>query len=181
MGLSKCIDCGASITTTTSTKKNPYLYKECGLDDVRIDGIKVHKCSKCGRMYPEIPKIKELHRVLASLICSKDGKVTGKEVKFIRKEMRMKSVEFAKLLGITSSYMSRIENETKVISSSLDKLIRTLFIIYASEDLSLAICKGTVSRLTDIPAIKTNHAENRFSLKKKDWMSSHGNQLCYAC
>jgi len=125
-----CVKCN---TAMTAIKDKPYRYTECGLDNVEIIGITVYRCESCEEEYVSIPKVKELHNVLGEMICMKDGRLLGKEVVFLRKEMRKNGREFALMLDITAEHLSRIEHDAKTVTNTLGKLIRALYMIYSHE------------------------------------------------
>ena len=60
-----------------------YHYKECGLDNVRLaNGYTVHKTP-----YGEgvsISDADQLHEVLALAVANKSGRISGKELRFLR-------------------------------------------------------------------------------------------------
>lgn len=114
-------------------KDQPYEYTECGLDEVTIIGITQYHCKACGESYVSIPKIKELHNVIGEIICRKKEMLTGKEMRFLRKEMRMKGTAYAMMLDISAEHLSRMENGAKPISLNLGRLARAMYIIYSRE------------------------------------------------
>jgi DNA-binding transcriptional regulator YiaG len=48
---------------------------------------------------PEIPHIKKLHVKIALELLYKEGALTGEEIRFLRKKMRLKAKGLAALLG----------------------------------------------------------------------------------
>ncbi len=109
----ECYNCGEKMRVI---KDRPYKYKECGLEDVTIIGVTIHVCENCGEEYVSIPRVKKLHNVIGELICKKEGRLSGSEVRFLRKDMRMTSVEFTRMLGVTPEHVSRVESAVKAVS-----------------------------------------------------------------
>lgn len=167
-----CHECGNEMTTI---KNEPYHYKECGLDDVTIVGITLHKCEECGENYTSIPKVKELHNVIGELVCKKEGRLIKKEVRFLRKEMRMKGKEFALMLSVSAEHISRVENGSKPVSNSLGKLIRALYMIYSKE--GQCVGEGTFHEITQ--AHDKDIAPFNIELNPTDWLAQDS-QL-YSC
>src|SRR5919109_5024054 len=116
-----CPNCG-SRKVEKSTEDYPY--KESGLDNVILGGIKVYRCKDCNEVMPEIPQIDTLHKLIALHIIKKNEPLTGKELKFLRKEMGLSSVELAKQFGVNKVTVSRWENDAEKIGPANDKLIR---------------------------------------------------------
>ncbi|WP_319589174.1 hypothetical protein [uncultured Desulfobulbus sp.] len=145
----------------------PYHYTQCGLDGVYLVGIKQYKCKECGEAYTEFPQIKQLHRAIGEDLCRKEEELSGKEVIFFRKEMRKNGKEFAMMLGIAAEHLSRIENGKKPISKTIDRLIRSLYIIYVRE--GVEECRGTFERV-DTGKRTPSIIPYRIELTPSDWL-----------
>ncbi len=131
--MKKCYYCDGKME---HIKYDQYQYTACGLDDVYIHGIDRYRCVECGEEFTDIPRIKQLHRVIGRKVCRKEGRLSGQEIRFLRKEMRARGTEFAKMLGVSPEYVSRIENDKSQVSETLGRLIRSLYIIYVSDELT---------------------------------------------
>jgi putative zinc finger/helix-turn-helix YgiT family protein len=107
-------------------KKGTYRYKESGLDNVYLK-INIHTCKKCNNIIPAIRKIYAIHEMIAYLLVKKSFLLNGKEIRFIRKQMHLKAVEFAKMLDVTKVTISRWENNKEKIGQASDKLIRLTY------------------------------------------------------
>lgn len=118
--------CGTCKKPMKKLRKN-YQYKESGLDNVILKGITVYKCSRCSEVVPEIVNIKELHRTIAGLLIRKKSILSGKEIVFLRKEMRLKATDLAQILGVHKVTLSRWENDKEPIGASADRLLRLLY------------------------------------------------------
>ncbi len=116
-----CPICGKK----TSKKEDLYRYTESGLDNVFLK-TDVYKC-KCGEVIVDIPNIYGLHELIAKGLVRKDSLLTGKEIKFLRKQMHLKSKELAQLLSVHKVTVSRWESEAEKVSIGNDKLIRFLY------------------------------------------------------
>ncbi len=120
-----CYQCNAQMEII---KDRPYEYKSCGLDNVVIYGVPQYKCPHCAEFYVSIPKIKQLHQLIGMTLCCQDEKLSGKEIRFLRKEVRLKQIDFASVLSIAPETLSRYENNHESPSETTDKLIRTSYL-----------------------------------------------------
>lgn len=118
--------CGTCKKPMKKRKKN-YQYKESGLDNVILKGTTVYQCPHCSEVVPEITNIKELHRTIARVLTSKKSFLSGKEIVFLRKEMRLKAKDLSQILGVHKVTVSRWENDKEPIGASADRLLRLLY------------------------------------------------------
>lgn len=119
-----CIQCGGKMTT----KRENYRYAACGLPNVTLIGVEVRRCVKCGEHEVVIPRVEELHRVLAAAVARRPSRLTKDEIRFLRKSLGYSGVDFAKLIGVTPETVSRWEKGREKIGSSAEKLIRMLVV-----------------------------------------------------
>ena len=123
----KCDECNIKMESTNEQ----YHFTECGLDNVYLlgDAVERFKCPECGEISAVIPDIRDLMHQLATGVADKQDRLTGQEVRFLRKRLKKKSVDFARMLGITPEHLSRIENghEGNDASSNLDRLVRYIY------------------------------------------------------
>ena len=72
----------------------------------------------------------DLERVLAispRILIKKASSLTGKEIRFLRKELLLKANELATVLGVTKVTVSRWENDKEKIGLTTDRLIRLFY------------------------------------------------------
>ena len=119
-----CIQCGGKLVT----KSENYRYTACGLPNVTLVGVDVTRCSKCGDHEVVIPRIEELHRVLAAAVVRQVSRLTKDELKFLRKYLGYSGVDFAKVVGVAAETISRWENGKEKIGPTTEKLIRMLVV-----------------------------------------------------
>jgi putative zinc finger/helix-turn-helix YgiT family protein len=103
-----------------------YHYTECGLDNVFLTGIPLYQCG-CGSKVPILSHIDDLHRLIADMVTTRDDRMNGKELKFVRKMMGMKAIELARKLRVTKQTISNWENEKVRMSSAYDLLLKTMY------------------------------------------------------
>ena len=119
-----CIECESTVVTRRATSEKPYAYKLSELPGVFLVGISVNVCPSCGLESPVIPRLTELHRVIAHTLHKKPTPLNGAEIKFLRKVIGVSAQKFAKGLRIDPTYLSKVENGHATVGESLDQLIR---------------------------------------------------------
>lgn len=110
-----------------------YHYQECGVTNVFLADIDVLECSSCGDRSPLIPNISDLHASIAESFALKPSLLTGAELRFIRKELKLSGREFSRLLGIDHTTLSRWENGKKSPGKPSDRLVRFFYFRYLEE------------------------------------------------
>ena len=122
-----CLTCGTQMTMSRESVK----YDDAGLPGVTLQNVEVSRCPACGDYEVALPKLGELHRVLAGAIASKRGRLVGDEVRFLRKFLGLSASDFARVIDVHPSTVSRWENgkEPIGIGKVTDRLLRALVII----------------------------------------------------
>ena len=115
----RCTECGAAQRETRQTVK----YPESGLDNVQLANVPVWVCEN-GHEELEIPAITQLHDLLTHLIIRKPARLTGREIRFLRRRAELSAQEFACRIGISPQHLSRLENDKGKKTRPLDLLIR---------------------------------------------------------
>jgi putative zinc finger/helix-turn-helix YgiT family protein len=126
----KCENCGAQMK---SGREN-YRYSECGLDTVTLANVEVRRCSACGEYEVDIPRMEELHRVIAQGVASKNARLTPQEVRFLRKYLGFSGVDFAATLDVTPETVSRWETGKKQMSPVAERALRLMVFVRAPID-----------------------------------------------
>lgn len=98
------------------------------LPSVVARGLKVTRCEACGAEAVSIPRLEELHRVVAMALVRKPGRLTGAEVRYLRKWLGWSGQDLARRFDLTKEHVSRIENGHNPISGVADRLIRLLVV-----------------------------------------------------
>jgi putative zinc finger/helix-turn-helix YgiT family protein len=117
-----CTDCGAAMVT----RKENYRYSDCGLKHVTLAGVGVSRCARCGNYEVSIPHIERLHRLIARGVIEKLTRLTGEEVRFLRKSLGWSGTDFARHMGVAEETVSRWENEAAPIGPQADRLLRLM-------------------------------------------------------
>jgi len=149
-----CSNCGE---TAKIVRKN-YCFEEMGIP-VELQKINVIECSHCGNVDPVIPNMDGLMHVLALAVVCTPCKLSGEEVRFLRKYANKSAREFSRFLHINHTHLSKIENGKTEIGASLDKLIR-LMVVNLNPEL-----KDAIKDLMElIPNITENCSEERIQI-----------------
>lgn len=116
----ECSNCGAPARVAHGT----YGLKEVGLKNVVLQGVEIVKCPKCKNEDPVIPNMNGLMRALALAVIEKPYRLTGEEVRFLRKYLRLTGEEFSRLIHVDKTTLSKWENNDDRVGDQSDRLIR---------------------------------------------------------
>jgi YgiT-type zinc finger domain-containing protein len=119
-----CPACGSKMTVSHEDLQ----YEECGLPYVVLKNIYTERCSQCDMVLRTIPKITDLHRLLALTLIKKPGPLENFEITFLRKSLGWSKTDFARKLHTQKANPTRWEHPEKPVkmSSSHDLLLRAL-------------------------------------------------------
>ena len=156
----QCRTCGKAELTAG---KETYLYTESGLPNVVLVGIEVRRCPSCGHHELVLPRVTELHRTIAHAVIRKRARLSGPEVRYLRKYLGWSGVDFARHVGVDPSTVSNWENDKEPIGAVSDRLLR-LMVAHGTpvDDYSL-------DELTKIENERQPPIEVRVSPKAKGW------------
>lgn len=165
-----CHVCGGPVIDRRVTADEPYHYTGAGLSNVYLDGIYIRRCPECDTNNPVISRLGELHGLISKTLLRKHTRLTGEEVRFLRKNAGISASAFAKLLRIVPSHLSRIENgHYEGFSPSTDKLVRMS--IALNEKYGLAFLNRLAEELSDEPEEIAETAEPVFRLRGNRWLA----------
>lgn len=166
----KCDICDAPMRERRATAKAPYYYVLGGLPHVGLVGITVYECPGHS-ISPVIPRIGELHRVIAGTFVSKPGPLTGAELRFLRKNVGLSAQKFAALLVVDPAHLSRVENgKQRALGPSTDRLARLIVTGFARggeevRKLLLAEAADRIERRKQTKTVATfKHEKNRWKV-----------------
>ncbi len=113
-----------------------YHYKECGLDNVFIEGINI--CiDDDGDEVITISAVNELHKAIALGIVSHEHGISGEELRFLRTEMGYTQAELAIFVHNDKQTIGRWERGEYDIDGSAETIIRRLAIEKLTLDVEL--------------------------------------------
>ena len=117
-----CVEC----ETPMRTRKENIRYEAAGLPHVTLRNIAVSRCPNCGNYEVEIPRLAELHRLLARVLIAKRGRLTGSEIRFLRTHLGWSREDFRKHMGATAETVSRWEKDRMAMGAAYDRVLRLL-------------------------------------------------------
>lgn len=121
----ECRECGAKAKVI----RKDYRFVESGLGNVLLKDIEVVRCSRCKAESPRIAQHDDLMCTIAVALIDKPSELAGDEARYLRKYLGFGSEEFARMLGVDRSHLSRVENGALAISRQTDRLIRALVLL----------------------------------------------------
>src|ERR1700674_5026934 len=89
-----------------------------------LHAVVVQRCSACSEEMIGIPDIQGVVRAAAMARAQSHERLTGKEVRFIRRALDMKQTEFATAMDLSAEHVSRWENNHNGIGAASEKLVR---------------------------------------------------------
>lgn len=117
----ECTNCGQLAPVV----KGSCRFDQLGIP-VRLCRIDLVKCANCGNVDPIIPNIDGLMDCLALAVIFKPYKLNGHDVRFLRKYLGKNQDEFANLLPVDTTTLSKWETDLQIIGKKSDRLIRLL-------------------------------------------------------
>ncbi len=102
-----------------------YHYTECGLNHVFIEGAGEFD-DHAGKESVTIPAIGQLHRVIAEGIVTRQARMTGRELRFLRTEMGLTQARLAAILKVAPLTVSRWERSESPVNDLAEMLVRLL-------------------------------------------------------
>ncbi|MBI2801863.1 MAG: helix-turn-helix domain-containing protein [Gammaproteobacteria bacterium] len=116
--------------------KKPLHFLECGLDDVYlVSGYEVAK-TPYGKGVA-VKNVDALLRAIGTKLATEKNSLTGKELRFLRKQMDLTQPELGKLVGLSGQQVARWEKGEYKIPGPADRLVRLLFIQNAGGSVDL--------------------------------------------
>jgi YgiT-type zinc finger domain-containing protein len=122
MKKAECSNCGAEARVV----RGDYEFKESGLRDVVLLDIELVKCGKCGNVDPILFQVDDVMNLIAVAILQKPYRLLGEELRFLRKHVDLPQEEFAKLLHVDKTTLSKWENNEDPIGIQSDLWARTV-------------------------------------------------------
>jgi putative zinc finger/helix-turn-helix YgiT family protein len=89
-----------------------------------LNAVVVQRCSTCSEEMVGIPDMQGLARAAAMARAQSPERLTGKEVRFIRRALDMKQKDFAAAMDLSAEHVSRWENDHNGIGGAGEKLVR---------------------------------------------------------
>jgi putative zinc finger/helix-turn-helix YgiT family protein len=103
----KCVQCGGVVKGT----RGAHRYTESGLSNVTLLNVEIRNCAACGEREVVIPRIEELHRLIARTIATGSARLSPEQIRFLRKWIGWSTADFALMMGVRSETVSRWEGK----------------------------------------------------------------------
>ncbi|PIW30490.1 MAG: transcriptional regulator [Rhodospirillales bacterium CG15_BIG_FIL_POST_REV_8_21_14_020_66_15] len=145
----------------TTEKRSTYHYKASGLDNVILENVVIRNEGEEDEMVL-LPRIEELHRVIALGILTAPSCMSGKELRFLRTEMGLTQEELGATLpaAVTRKTVNEWETGKSDITSNMEFVLRQLI----AERLKLKL-KLTPSELAEMCGCSAETRQIRIDTK----------------
>jgi putative zinc finger/helix-turn-helix YgiT family protein len=161
-----CWKCGHEMALI---KDEPYHCRESGLDNVFLYDIARSRCKDCGEEIVTIPNIKRLHFAIGWNLVRKKEMLMGSEVRFLRKELKLKSKDMSAALSMKPETYSCWENEKQSVSPTCDKQLRLVYILNVTEEEGRVLHKNISGMMTAMAMCPVSEP-NRIEISAADWL-----------
>ena len=108
------------------TRRENYRYDASGLPGIVLHSVHVSRCAQCGAEEVTIPRIEELHRVIARALIEKPRRLAAPEIRYLRKYLGWSGTDFARYMGTARETVSRWETGSAQMGPAADRLLRVL-------------------------------------------------------
>ena len=143
----KCDECSGNVVVDRHAVRRYYLG---GLPHVELHGVEVERCEGCGNEEVAIPRIGQLHNVLAGIMVKQPRMLAPVEIRFLRKHVGLSTAEFAEMMGVARETVSRWETGAQPMGAVADRLLRVIVLSHPPEE-SHAV-EDLLRTLNDTPA-----------------------------
>jgi transcriptional regulator with XRE-family HTH domain/DNA-directed RNA polymerase subunit RPC12/RpoP len=120
----KCSKCGQEIEKWTPVPR--YEYSRLGVPVTLLNAVSEARCPNCETV--ESTLIPNLNGLIASAAAERVGipiRLSGQEIRFLRKALNYSGMELAEKLGVRNEAISRYENDAEPMGEHLERLFRT--------------------------------------------------------
>lgn len=118
----RCPTCGEPM----DCRRETYQYTGAGLDNVFLTDAQVCHCA-CGESMVGLPALPALHQRIGELLVAKPSLLTGPEIRFLRKNLRLNGQELAHWLGVDRATIYRWESGAQTVGKAHDRLLRLIY------------------------------------------------------
>jgi putative transcriptional regulator len=160
----RCDDCGGPVTTERNAVRR---YDIGGLPHVELHGVEATRCTKCGKEGIAIPRIGQLHRVLAEAFVTQRRMLAPVEIRYLRKHIGLSAGDFAQMMGVARETVSRWETGAKPMGAVADRLLRLLVVTHEPTE-SYAV-DDFLRELNDEPAPAKLSSVPLWNSRDKGW------------
>jgi putative transcriptional regulator len=135
-------------------ERTPFQYLASGLDDVYLlSGFERYETEYGSGV--SISDVDGLHRAIAQNIAFHKKAINGKEIRFLRKQMKLSQEELGDLMGVSSQSVARWEKGEVDIPGPAELSVRGLYMSHESGKIDLVEIAKTVRAM----AVDANRQE----------------------
>ena len=120
----KCHECGAPVEIL----RKDYPYVESGLPNIILRDLEIRRCKQCANEDIVIPRLEQLHRLIARELLAKKNRLAPPEVRFLRKHLGWSQEDFARTFGVRPETVSRWETGAERMSPPAERLLRLVVV-----------------------------------------------------
>jgi DNA-binding transcriptional regulator YiaG len=96
---------------------------------ILVNSVRQISHNENGETETFIPDEQGLHKAIASKRALDPKKLTGGDIKFLRKSLGMRAKDLASTLDISAEYLSRCEAGDKTMASNVEKMLRLVVLL----------------------------------------------------
>ncbi len=136
---------GRLIANRYITADGLFHYTSCGLDNIYLkDGYVISKDEE----HYAIERLEELHDCIARTLIEGKHDLSGRELRFLRKELYLTQSQVAKMMGVDVQSVARWE-KGKSKNTIADRFVRTLYLSmkYPQENQKIQMLLNSISDL----------------------------------
>ena len=141
--MKKCPKCRGEMQVTPG--EHPY--RESGLPYVYLLNVPIATCTQCGERTVGIPRMEELHRVIAESVARRPARLGGAEIRFLRTHLGWSGKECAERMGVTPETRSRWENGHSAPEIGHERLLRLAVLLTPIERPVDASILGSIAEI----------------------------------
>lgn len=117
-------------------RKPPYHYTECGLDDIYLCGGYDIEPTPYGEAV-SIKYEEELLEAIGIFLVTEKKVLSGKELRFLRKQMDLTQAELGRWVGLSAQQVARWEKDQYDIPGPADHLLRILYLEHLGRSINV--------------------------------------------
>lgn len=117
-----CSQCGKAMKVGRENIK----YDASGLPGITLENVEVRRCPACGEYEVVLPRLEDLHAVIATAIIQKPARLTADEIRYLRKFLGWSGADFARMIGTKPETVSRWETGNAAMGVQADRLLRLM-------------------------------------------------------
>lgn len=171
----KCDDCGSPVTKERDAVRR---YDMGGLPHVELHGVEVTSCESCGKEGIAIPRIGQLHRVMAGAFVTQRRMLAPVEIRFLRKHIGLSGADFAQRMGVARETVSRWETAAQPMGAVADRLLRLLVVTH--EPTESYEVDDFLKQLDDEPAPEPLSSVPFWNSRERGWTAEGRGELAMA-